>query len=76
MTCTIHNLTRRIVSMRGNSGQSIHLPPGISIDVLDAEILNNAKVAKLEGIGAIAVHRERRVERTARTPARGKRAGS
>ena len=76
MTCTIHNLTHRLVSIRGNSGQTIHLPPDVSIDVMDAEILNNAKVAKLEGVGAIAVRRERRAERTGRTPARGKRAGS
>jgi len=62
--------------MRGNSGQTIHLPPGGSIEVLDAELLNNVKVAKLEGMGAIAVRRERRAERTARTPARGKQAGS
>lgn len=73
MTCTIQNLTRRLVSIRGNSGQSIHLPPGVAIDVVDVELLNNDKVAKLEGRGVIAV---RRADRTPRTTARGKRAGS
>lgn len=62
MTCKIHNLTHRIVSIRGNSGQTWHLPPNISLDLMDVEVTDNAKVAKLVAHGVIAVQYEEAVQ--------------
>jgi hypothetical protein len=76
MTCRVHNLTHRLVSIHGNSGQTWHLPPRTAIELIDAEVMENAKVAKLIAKGAIAVHREETGERPSRTPERGRRARS
>jgi hypothetical protein len=73
MTCKIHNLTHRLVSVHGNSGQTWHLPPHVSVDVLDAEVTDNAKVAKLAAKGIIAVHRVEQAESASRVPERGRR---
>jgi hypothetical protein len=58
MTCRIHNLTRRTVSLRGNSGQTWHLPPRVSIELIDAEVTDNAKIVKLVANGVIALRQE------------------
>jgi hypothetical protein len=55
MTCTIQNLTQRMVSFRGNSGETCHLPPKIALELMDAEVMENAKIAKLVATGVIAV---------------------
>jgi hypothetical protein len=55
MTSTISNQARRSVSFRGNSGQTWHLPPGVSIDVADVEIADNLKIQKLTRQGVITV---------------------
>jgi hypothetical protein len=47
MTCKIQNLTHRLVSLRGNSSQTWHLPPGVTLDLMDAEVIDNANIAKL-----------------------------
>jgi hypothetical protein len=76
MTCRIHNVTRRLVSIRGNSGQSWHLPPKVAIDVMDAEVTDNAKIAKLVAQGVIGVQvipLEERMEPVSRTPERSRR---
>jgi len=44
-----------MVSFRGNSGQTWHVPPGLSIDVADVEVVDNAKIEKLTRQGVIAV---------------------
>ena len=76
MTCTVCNLTRRIVSFRGNSGQTWHLPPGVSIPVLDVEVARNAKVVKLEAMGVIAVQRGGDSNRDLHARARSERAAA
>jgi hypothetical protein len=58
MTCTIQNLTQRMVSIRGNSGETWHLPPKVALDLMDAEVMENAKIAKLVATGVIAVQHE------------------
>ena len=55
MTSTIGNQARRSVSFRGNSGQTWHLAPGVSIDVADAEIAENPKIQKLTRQGVLTV---------------------
>lgn len=55
MTCTITNRSGRLVSIRGNGGQTWHLAPFASIDVMNVEVTNNPKVHKLEANGVIAV---------------------
>jgi hypothetical protein len=47
MTQTLKNLSRRPVSLRGNSGQSWHIPPGASIEMPDFETSDNPKLRKL-----------------------------
>jgi hypothetical protein len=58
MTCRVYNLTRRPVSLRGNSGQSWHLPPRVSLELIDAEVTENPKIVKLVAHGVIAVRHE------------------
>ena len=55
MTCTITNRSGRLVSFRGNGGETWHLAPFASIAVMDVEVTNNPKVQKLEANGVIAV---------------------
>jgi hypothetical protein len=55
MTCTITNRSGRLVSIRGNGGETWHLAPFASIAVLDVEVTNNPKVQKLEANGVIAI---------------------
>ena len=55
MTCTITNRSGRLVSFRGNGGETWHLAPFASIAVMDVEVTNNPKVQKLEAKGMIAV---------------------
>jgi hypothetical protein len=76
MTCSIQNLTRRLVSIRGNSGESWHLPPRAAIDLMDAEVTDNAKITKLVEKGVIVVEAippEESVEPVSQTPERSRR---
>lgn len=57
MTCTITNRSGRLVSFRGNGGQTWHLPPFASITVMDVEVMNNPKVHKLEANGVIGIQK-------------------
>lgn len=61
MTCKIQNLTHRLVSIRGNSGDTWHLPGRVALDLMDAEVTDNAKIAKLVANGVIAVQHEESV---------------
>lgn len=56
----IRNVSRRPVSFRANTGQTWHIPPGGSIKVLEGEVHNNAKVAKLMGLSLLAVSDEKK----------------
>lgn len=56
MNCTITNRSGRLVSFRGNGGETWHLAPFASIEVMDVEVTNNPKVQKLEANGLITVH--------------------
>ena len=62
MNCTITNRSGRLVSLRGNSGQTWHLAPFASIEVMDVEVTNNPKVQKLEANGVIAVQQTEDLE--------------
>jgi len=76
MTCRIQNLTRRLVSIRGNSGESWHLPPNVAIDLMDAEVTENDKIAKLVAQGVIglqAIPPEESVEPVSQTQERSRR---
>jgi hypothetical protein len=55
MSRTITNRSGRLVSFRGNSGETWHLAPFASITVMDVEVTNNPKVQKLEANGMITV---------------------
>jgi hypothetical protein len=58
MTSRIHNLTRRLVSIRGNSGETWHLPPGGALELPNAETAENDKVSKLVANGILSVQIE------------------
>jgi hypothetical protein len=71
MNCRIQNLTPRLVSICGNSGESWHLPPMVAIDLMDAEVTDNARIAKLVARGVIVVQAippEESVEPVSQTP--------
>lgn len=57
MTHTLKNLSRRLVSFCGNSGQTWHIPPSKSIELPDFEVSENAKLRKLEERHLIGVVR-------------------
>ena len=73
MTCRIQNLTRRLVSIRGNSGETWHLPPKVSIDVMNAEATDNPMIAKLVAKGVISLQCEESTAPVPRPPERGRR---
>jgi hypothetical protein len=73
MTRKIQNLTHRIVSIRGNSGQTWHLPPTDSLDLMDVEVTDNAKIAKLVANGIVAVQHEESVQPVSTPQERGRR---
>ena len=54
MPVEIKNITKRLVSLRLNTGRTVHLPPGTKLEVLDVEVDNNAKAKKLEARQVIA----------------------
>ncbi len=57
MSVKIENLTNRPLSLRLNSGQSLHLSPRItSSEILEIEVMNNTKVQKLQNRHVIALH--------------------
>jgi hypothetical protein len=62
MTCTITNRSGRLVSFRGNGGETWHLAPFASIAVMDVEVTNNPKIQKLEANGMIAVQQTEQLE--------------
>ena len=62
MTYTITNRSARLVSFRGNGGQTWHLAPLASIEVMDVEVANNPKVRKLEANGVVAVQQTEPLE--------------
>ncbi len=43
----IKNLSDRLLIIRGNSGNSIHIMPNTVLDVNEVEVVNNSKVKKL-----------------------------
>jgi len=55
MTSTVTNQSRTLVSLRGNSGETWHFPPGHAITVMTIELTDNDKVRKLEELGFIAI---------------------
>jgi hypothetical protein len=62
MTCTITNRSGRLVSFRGNGGETWHLAPFASIAVMDVEVTDNPKIQKLEANGVIAVQQTEELE--------------
>jgi hypothetical protein len=76
MTCRIQNLSSRLVTIRGNSGESWHLPPEVSIDLMDAEVTDNDQITKLVEKGVIvieAIPPEESVEPVSQTQERSRR---
>jgi hypothetical protein len=53
----VRNVSRRLVSFSGNSGQTWHIPPSTAIELEEFELQNNAKLKKLEGRRLIEVVR-------------------
>jgi hypothetical protein len=56
MTSTVTNQSRTLVSFRGNSGETWHIPPHAAVTVMTVEIAENEKIRKLDGLGFISVH--------------------
>jgi hypothetical protein len=50
MAHTLKNVSRCLVSLRGNSGETWHIPPNASIEVPDFEVSDNAMLHKLKGL--------------------------
>lgn len=76
MACTVKNLSRRLVSFRGNSGQSWHLAPGASLELSEVEVTGNAKITKLNAQRVVATtySANGKPESVAEESERGKRA--
>jgi hypothetical protein len=55
MTSTVTNQSHTIVSLRGHSGETWHIPPGHAITIMTIELTDNEKVRKLEELGFIAI---------------------
>jgi len=57
MPVKIENLTNRPVLLRLRSGRSLHLAPRkTSEEISDVEVINNAKVSKLQAHRIISLH--------------------
>jgi hypothetical protein len=69
-------LTRRLVSIRGNSGETWHLAPKVSIDVMNAEATDNPMIAKLVAKGVISLQCQESTAPVPRPPERGRRSRS
>lgn len=63
MKHTLKNLSRRLVSLRGNSGQTWHIAPNTSIELPDFEVNKNEKLRKLEERRLIGVVRPATTQR-------------
>jgi hypothetical protein len=62
MSVRIRNLTQRPVIIRCNSGEALHLAPGIASDVIpDAEVRDNPKIRKLVNQYIIALQHVERI---------------
>lgn len=55
MTSTVTNQSHTLVSFRGHSGETWHLPPGHAITMMTSELTENEKVRKLEELGFITI---------------------
>lgn len=55
MKYIVKNLTRRPVSIQGNSGKSYHLPPKYEHELADIEIEDNAFIGKLQSRNVLDV---------------------
>lgn len=62
MTCTITNQARRIVSFRSNSGQTWHLPPNATVEIMEVELADNAKIHKLAARGILTIQPVQKAE--------------
>lgn len=78
MTQTLKNLSRRPVSLRGNSGQTWHIPPGAAIEIPEFETQDNPKLRKLVTRCLLSLSGSEKMEREggAETRGRGKRSRS
>ena len=65
MNYIVENLTRRPVTLLGNSGKSYHLPPRYSLQLAAIELSGNAFVKKLEERCVVAV---KEADKTGKTP--------
>ncbi|OPY75227.1 MAG: hypothetical protein A4E65_03608 [Syntrophorhabdus sp. PtaU1.Bin153] len=62
MSVRIRNLTERPVIIRCNSGEALHLAPGIaSVAIPDAEVRDNPKIQKLVNQYVIALQQVERM---------------
>jgi hypothetical protein len=55
MNSKVQNLTNRMVSIRANSGETRHLPPLGAVELSDADIAENSKIAKLVANGVVGI---------------------
>jgi hypothetical protein len=58
MAYLVRNVSKDLVTIRGNSGESCHLPPNTSITLPDSELSGNAVFEKLKRRQAISVVRQ------------------
>ncbi|NTU77399.1 MAG: hypothetical protein HGA90_06260 [Alphaproteobacteria bacterium] len=62
MLCKIKNTAARPVSLHLNSGRTVHLPPGLELDLDDVEIANNDMFDKLKDKKLLALVTAARTE--------------
>jgi hypothetical protein len=76
MTSTVTNQSHTIVSFRGNSGETWHIPPGHAITIMTIELTDNEKVRKLEELRFIVIQHlapEKTRQHTKKSPEEHKR---
>lgn len=51
---TVTNISRRLVTFRCNSGQTLHLPPTTSVKLMEVDVVDNAKIKNLKNKGVLS----------------------
>lgn len=55
----VKNVSKNLITLRLNSGQSLILPSGISVEVIEQEVEAHQKVNKLIGQNMISIEKKK-----------------